>query len=137
MTPPAGGSAARRLRLEAPAKVNLTLRIVGQRPDGYHLLDSCFVPLGLSDALELDVVEASGRRDVQLSLDSEGGAPVDTVPTDDRNLAVRLEPQAEHWQKILGNGGTGDDGGGHCSIHAGRKKHNLRDDRNRQHIMGR
>lgn len=37
----------------APAKLNLTLAIVGRRPDGYHVLHSVFVPLGLADRLSL------------------------------------------------------------------------------------
>ncbi len=35
----------------APAKLNLTLTIVGRRPDGYHRLDSLFVFVGCSDTL--------------------------------------------------------------------------------------
>ena len=37
----------------APAKLNLTLAIVGRRPDGFHVLHSVFVPLGLADRLSL------------------------------------------------------------------------------------
>ena len=37
----------------APAKVNLTLAVVGRRPDGYHELHSVFVPLTLADRLSL------------------------------------------------------------------------------------
>ncbi len=39
----------------APAKLNLTLAIVGFRPDGYHALHSVFAPLGLSDRLSLSL----------------------------------------------------------------------------------
>jgi 4-diphosphocytidyl-2-C-methyl-D-erythritol kinase len=35
----------------APAKVNLTLRVTGRRPDGYHLLDSLVVFAGVGDRL--------------------------------------------------------------------------------------
>jgi 4-diphosphocytidyl-2-C-methyl-D-erythritol kinase len=35
----------------APAKVNLTLRVVGRRADGYHLLDSLVVFAGVGDRL--------------------------------------------------------------------------------------
>ncbi len=42
------------LRLEAPAKINLSLRIVGRRQDGHHLLDSEVVLLELADQLTLE-----------------------------------------------------------------------------------
>ncbi|MGH7864691.1 MAG: 4-(cytidine 5'-diphospho)-2-C-methyl-D-erythritol kinase [Candidatus Binataceae bacterium] len=37
----------------APAKINLFLRIVGRRSDGYHELDSLFVPIGVYDRIRL------------------------------------------------------------------------------------
>ncbi len=37
----------------APAKLNLTLSVVGRRPDGYHDLHSVFVPLALADRLSV------------------------------------------------------------------------------------
>ena len=39
----------------APAKLNLTLAIVGRRPDGYHALHSVMVPLGLADRISLAI----------------------------------------------------------------------------------
>jgi 4-diphosphocytidyl-2-C-methyl-D-erythritol kinase len=47
----AGGTI--RARRSAPAKLNLTLAVVGRREDGYHALHSVMVPLGLSDVIAL------------------------------------------------------------------------------------
>ncbi len=44
----------------APAKVNLFLRITGRRPDGYHELDSIFVPVSLCDRVGLALRPAKG-----------------------------------------------------------------------------
>ena len=50
--------------LYAPAKINLSLRIIGRRSDGYHLLDSVMLPLDLCDRVR---VELSVRRGIRLS----------------------------------------------------------------------
>jgi 4-diphosphocytidyl-2-C-methyl-D-erythritol kinase len=39
---------------QAPAKINLTLRIVGRRADGYHELESLVAFAGVGDTLRLD-----------------------------------------------------------------------------------
>jgi 4-diphosphocytidyl-2-C-methyl-D-erythritol kinase len=39
---------------KAPAKINLTLRVVGRRPDGYHELESLVVFAGVADTLSLE-----------------------------------------------------------------------------------
>jgi 4-diphosphocytidyl-2-C-methyl-D-erythritol kinase len=67
------------LRLEAPAKINLSLRVVGRRDDGFHLLDSELVLLELADRLLL-LPGCSGLR--------VEGAGAD-LPIDDQNLAWR------------------------------------------------
>ena len=68
------------LRLEAPAKLNLALSVVGRRADGHHLLESEFVLLELADRLLL-MPGGSGLR-----LEGEGA---DTLPIGDENLAWR------------------------------------------------
>jgi 4-diphosphocytidyl-2-C-methyl-D-erythritol kinase len=41
----------RQVRVHAPAKINLTLRVLGIRPDGYHELRTMFQSLALHDTL--------------------------------------------------------------------------------------
>lgn len=41
------------LQIPAPAKINLFLHVVGQRQDGYHLLQSVFQLINLSDSISL------------------------------------------------------------------------------------
>ncbi len=41
----------------APAKINLTLEVLGKRPDGYHALRSLVVPIELCDEIEIEPAE--------------------------------------------------------------------------------
>jgi 4-diphosphocytidyl-2-C-methyl-D-erythritol kinase len=68
------------LRLDAPAKLNLTLAVVGRRADGHHLLDGVVVLLELADRLLL-LPGCSGLR-----VEGEGA---DTLPLGEENLALR------------------------------------------------
>jgi 4-diphosphocytidyl-2-C-methyl-D-erythritol kinase len=68
------------LLLDAPAKLNLTLSVVGRRPDGHHLLDSVFVLLELADRLLL-MPGCSGLR-----IEGEDAA---ALPLGAENLAWR------------------------------------------------
>lgn len=70
--------------VRAHAKLNLGLRVVGRREDGYHTLESWFVPLDLADDVDLRVEPASKGR-VRFRL--RGGPP--GLEADDRNLAAR------------------------------------------------
>ncbi len=79
----------------SPAKINLTLRVLGLREDGFHSLDSVVVPLGLGDDLFLERAEATS-----LVVEGEGVA-LEAMPGDpERNLALRalrlLEREVGH-----------------------------------------
>ena len=45
------------MKLYPHAKINLSLYITGRRPDGYHELDTVFLPVTLCDELELEKAE--------------------------------------------------------------------------------
>jgi 4-diphosphocytidyl-2-C-methyl-D-erythritol kinase len=65
----------------APAKINLTLHVTGQRSDGYHLLDSLVVFAGICDEITATIAP-----DLQIKV---GGPFAMGVPTDDTNLIMR------------------------------------------------
>ena len=46
------------MTVEAYAKVNLTLEVLGLRPDGYHDLRSVVLPTTLADTIELEPADA-------------------------------------------------------------------------------
>ena len=54
---PASPSGELRIVRFAPAKLNLTLAVVGRREDGFHALHSVMVPLGLGDEIEVAIGE--------------------------------------------------------------------------------
>lgn len=68
------------ITIVAPAKLTLSLRVTGTRPDGYHLIDAEMVSLDLHDTLEIS--EGSGLEIV----DPLGG---DSVELGDDNLVSR------------------------------------------------
>ncbi len=61
---------SRALEALAPAKVNLGLRIRARRHDGYHELESVFVPLDLADRVLLRVTASSTLSPVSSSRNS-------------------------------------------------------------------
>lgn len=61
-------------RMFAPAKINLTLHITGQRADGYHLLDSLVVFADVGDWL---TVTPAAQTSLQVTGPFSVGVPVD------------------------------------------------------------
>jgi len=68
------------MRWLAPAKINLSLKILGRRPDGFHNLSSLMIPVSVFDTLEIALKDAG---------DIEFGCAAPGIPLDDGNLVVR------------------------------------------------
>lgn len=66
--------------LIAPAKINLYLEIIGDRPDGFHELVMILQSVALADRIE---IEASDTQDIYIHCTHP------QVPTDETNLAYR------------------------------------------------
>ena len=72
------------MRLAAHAKINLSLEVLGTRPDGYHELRSTVAEIPLHDDVELEDAPAG-----EVMVEMEGdGLDVPRVPCEE-NLAVR------------------------------------------------
>src|SRR5215510_11289634 len=69
------------LHVLAPAKINVYLRIVGRRADGYHLLDSLMVPISLYDEIQIET--EGGAFALRLTCDDPA------IPGDETNLAYK------------------------------------------------
>ena len=68
------------LVVAAPAKLNLFLEVLGQRPDGYHELETLMVAIDLFDTLELQPAAAG---EITLECDPPG------LPTGPENLVYK------------------------------------------------
>lgn len=65
---------------KAPAKINLSLDILGKRDDGFHEVEMIMTTIDLSDRIELHPLE---NNVIKVSLESR------YVPNDERNLAFK------------------------------------------------
>lgn len=76
------------MKIRAPAKINLGLRVVGKRADGYHLLDTIMVAITLFDELEIKKRKpdkSKGKQVAQLRVTCDH--PL--VPRGEKNLAYQ------------------------------------------------
>ena len=68
------------MEFHAPAKINLSLRVLGRRADGFHDLESLMCPVSVFDTLDVTRRESGG---LEFVCDDA------TLPTGDDNLVVR------------------------------------------------
>lgn len=88
------------IQLSSNAKINLGLIIKGRREDGYHLLETCYLPVyDLADTLILERVEGEGCR-----LEMSGLVPDDLVAVE-HNLIYKA------WAALRDKFGTARVGG--------------------------
>lgn len=69
------------MTLLSPAKINLSLRILGKRPDGFHEIETRLVRLAFGDTVEIE------HLGIGTSVNFTCSDP--TVPSDESNLALK------------------------------------------------
>src|SRR5437588_10017389 len=68
-----------KMQVFAPAKINLLLRVLGKRDDGFHEIETLISPISLYDKIEIE----KQNRWIDFSCDDQ------SLPSDDDNLVVR------------------------------------------------
>ncbi len=74
------------MKIRAPAKINLNLRVLGRRRDGYHLLDTVMLPVSLYDEIEIQRIrspEGKKKPNIEVSCAHPG------VPSGEQNIVHR------------------------------------------------
>ena len=67
--------------------MNLTLRVVGRRRDGYHLIDSIMVPVSLYDVIEIRTSKIKRSKSVDARISVSCDDP--SVPRGEKNIVHR------------------------------------------------
>src|SRR5205823_609006 len=69
------------MKVRAPAKINLSLKILGRRSDGFHEIETLIAPISLCDDIKIERTDSA--EGFQFDCDDP------SVPTGDDNLIVR------------------------------------------------
>jgi 4-diphosphocytidyl-2-C-methyl-D-erythritol kinase len=69
------------MQVIAPAKINLSLRVLGRRSDGFHEIETFIAPISLCD--EIKIEQRSGKHKVAFGCDDP------SVPKGEENIVVR------------------------------------------------
>jgi 4-diphosphocytidyl-2-C-methyl-D-erythritol kinase len=75
-----------RVRIRTNSKLNLFLRVVGTRPDGYHELESIFHGISLGDDIEFTPTD-TGRVEIGMTF---GPGLTGELPTSEKNLVTSV-----------------------------------------------
>ena len=87
----------------APAKINLSLRVLGRREDGFHEIETRMVPLTLADEIgveltKADVIGGANVGRIQLTCSDP------TLPVGPENLAYRAAQLFLDWHDLRDHG---------------------------------
>jgi 4-diphosphocytidyl-2-C-methyl-D-erythritol kinase len=77
------------VKIRAPAKINLSLRVVGKRRDGYHLLDTIMVPVSLYDEIEICKIRTTSEKGKASARIIRVTCDHPLVPRGEKNIAYR------------------------------------------------
>ncbi len=80
------------IKVEGNAKINLTLDILGKRPDGYHEVAMVMQSIGLSDTVEMEKTDGP----IELTIN------VPWLKADEKNLAWRAAALLKEEYKLAG-----------------------------------
>jgi 4-diphosphocytidyl-2-C-methyl-D-erythritol kinase len=81
------------VKLTSPAKINIGLRLLNRRPDGYHELESFFHTLAWGDEIELEPASAISL-ETEIAPDAPHPELFGDIPTGEENLAWRAAAEA-------------------------------------------
>jgi 4-diphosphocytidyl-2-C-methyl-D-erythritol kinase len=82
------------MQVIAPAKINLSLRVLGRRSDGFHEIETLIAPISLCD--EIKIEQRPGKQKITFRCDDP------SVPTGEENIVVRAANVFFEETKIAG-----------------------------------
>src|SRR4051812_2927260 len=81
------------MQVSAPAKINLSLRVVGRRADGFHEVETLIAPISLAD----EIVFEKGTEGQGIQFQSDDPS----IPGGPENLVMRAANAFFHKTNIL------------------------------------